>query len=109
MPSSESVTLNGVQCWACVLGIADLPGDRIGPGAVQRQEVWGQIETITLGLPSQDTRAKTQDGRIVERAREQAWICQVAHEIQHGLLVYVSLGQLPLKQQDGEHRPGRPP
>ena len=55
---------------------------------MQRQEVWGQIETITLGLPSQDTRAKTQDGRIVERAREQADACQVAHEIQYGLLVY---------------------
>lgn len=88
MPSLESVTLNGVQCRACVLGAADLPGDRIGPGAVQRQEVWGQIETITLGLPSQDTRAKTQDGRIVERAREQVDACQVAHEIQYGLLVY---------------------
>ena len=88
MPSSESVMLNGVQCWACVLGAADLPGERIEPGAVRRQEVWGQIETITLGSPSQDTRAKTQGGRIAERAREQASACQVAYEIQNGLLVY---------------------
>jgi hypothetical protein len=101
--------LNGVQCWACVLGIADLPGEQIGPGAVRRQEVWGQIETNTLGSPSQDARAKTQDGRIVERAREQASACQIAHEIQYGLLVCVGLGLSPLTRANGDRRPGRQP